>query len=63
MTALRRTARRLMADDTGATAIEYALLASLIAGVIIAAVLILGGTLNGIFENTNTSLVNQMATP
>ena len=38
MTAMRRTGRRLLADDSGATAIEYALLAALIAGVIIAAV-------------------------
>ena len=32
MTATLVTARRLLADDTGATAIEYALLAALIAG-------------------------------
>ena len=63
MAALRRTARRLLADDTGATAIEYALLAALIAGVIIASVLLLGQTLNGIFVNTNSELVNHMATP
>ena len=63
MAALRRTARRLLADDTGATAIEYALLAALIAGVIIASVLLLGQTLNGIFVNTNSELVKHMATP
>ena len=63
MAALRRTARRLLVDDTGATAIEYALLAALIAGVIIASVLLLGQTLNGIFVNTNSELVNHMATP
>ena len=38
MTATLMTARRLLADDSGATAIEYALLAALIAGVIIASV-------------------------
>ena len=32
MTATLVTARRLLADDSGATAIEYALLAALIAG-------------------------------
>ena len=36
------TARRLLADDTGATAIEYALLAGFIATVIIGAVASLG---------------------
>ena len=36
MTAMLRTARRLLDDDSGATAIEYALLAAMIAMVIIA---------------------------
>ena len=40
MTATLVTARRLLADDSGATAIEYALLAALIAVAIIAAVLV-----------------------
>ena len=51
MTATLRTARRLLADDSGATAIEYALLAALIAGTIIAAVLTMGQTLAAIFTN------------
>ena len=44
MTAMLRTARRLLADESGATAIEYALLAALIAGVIMAAMLTSVGT-------------------
>ena len=60
MTATFETARRVLADDTGATAIEYALLAALIAGVIIASVLTLGQTLNGIFTGANTELVEHM---
>lgn len=60
MTAMRKTATRLLADDTGATAIEYALLAALIAGVIIGAALSLGQTLSGVFVETNTELVTHM---
>lgn len=54
------TARRLMADDSGATAIEYALLAAFIATMIITAVMSIGGTLSGIFVNTNSQLVERM---
>ena len=49
MTAMLRTARRLLADDSGATAIEYALLAALIAVVIIVGDAHLGQTLDGMF--------------
>lgn len=56
MTATLVTARRLLADDTGATAIEYALLAALIAGLMIAAMLTMGQTLDGIFTNANDHL-------
>ena len=55
MTATLMTARRLLADDSGATAIEYALLAALIAVVIIAAVFTMGQTLNAIFTGPMTS--------
>jgi len=54
------TARRLRADDSGATAIEYALLAGLIATVIIVAVGSLGRTLDGLFGETNTRLEAQI---
>jgi pilus assembly protein Flp/PilA len=57
------TARRLQADDTGATAIEYALLAALIAGVIIGSVLTMGQTLNGLFTTTNSELIVHMPAP
>ena len=60
MTATLVTARRLLADDTGATAIEYALLAAFIAVAIIAAVISVGQTLNGIFGGTNAELVEHM---
>jgi pilus assembly protein Flp/PilA len=37
--------------ETGATAVEYALMAALIALVIVTAVTVLGTTVSGIFEN------------
>ena len=60
MTATLMTARRLLADDRGATAIEYALLAAFIAVMIIAAVISVGQTLNGIYTSTNDELVEHM---
>ena len=50
------TARRLLADDEGATAIEYALLAGFIATVIIGAVSALGTTLDSFYGGANTKL-------
>ncbi len=57
MIATLMTVRRLLADDSGATAIEYALLAALIAGTMIAAMLTMGQTLDAIFTNANDHLV------
>ncbi|MCZ4655858.1 Flp family type IVb pilin [Dietzia maris] len=42
--------------DRGATAVEYGLMVGLIAVVIIAAVLALGGELNGMFETVVNTL-------
>ena len=56
---LRHTALSVQAfarDRQGATAIEYALIASLIAVVIIGAVTGLGGTVSGMFDETATAL-------
>ena len=63
MTAMLRTARRLLDDDSGATAIEYALLAAMIAMVIIASAITLGQTLSGMFTSANSELVTHMASP
>jgi pilus assembly protein Flp/PilA len=60
MTATRATARRLLADDEGATAIEYALLAAFIAVAIIASVIQLGETLDGMYGGVNSELVEHM---
>jgi pilus assembly protein Flp/PilA len=48
--------RRLVKDQSGVTAIEYGLIASLIAVFIIAAVTMVGSDLNTTFNNIATSL-------
>ncbi|WP_137174034.1 Flp family type IVb pilin [Massilia sp. HP4] len=47
----------LIKEEDGVTAIEYALIASLIAGVIIAAVSLLGGNISTLF----TTLANRIS--
>ncbi|RTL74668.1 MAG: Flp family type IVb pilin [Bradyrhizobiaceae bacterium] len=47
---------RFVKDESGATAIEYALIAAGISVVIIGAVQTLGSTLNGVFTNINGKL-------
>jgi pilus assembly protein Flp/PilA len=48
--------KRFVADETGATAIEYGLIVALIAVVIISAVTTLGTTLKTKFTSINSSL-------
>ncbi len=48
--------KRFLRDESGATAIEYGLIAAGISVVIIVAVQTLGSTLNNTFTNINTSL-------
>jgi pilus assembly protein Flp/PilA len=47
---------RFIKDESGATAIEYGLIAALIAVVLIAALTQLSGALNGVFTGTATKL-------
>ena len=47
---------RFMNDESGATAIEYGLIAALIAVGIIAAATTLGNSLSGIFNKVSTEL-------
>jgi len=62
MSALMRTGRRLLADEAGATAIEYALLAALIAGMLIGTVASLGGSvMAGLFETASSQLAGHIA--
>jgi pilus assembly protein Flp/PilA len=48
--------RYLARDEQGATAIEYGLIAALIAVAAITAMTNLGSTLSGTFSNVNTSM-------
>jgi pilus assembly protein Flp/PilA len=49
-------ARLAKMDERGASAVEYGLLVAGIAAVIVAVVFLLGGTLQGVFTSTNTSI-------
>lgn len=51
-----RFLKRLASDEAGATAIEYALIASLISVAIIAGATSIGGSLNTTFTNISGSL-------
>jgi pilus assembly protein Flp/PilA len=53
---LHHTFKKFFADETGATAIEYGLIAAGIALAIIAVVNGLGSNLNGMFTSINSSL-------
>ena len=53
---MRNRLHKCLRDDTGATAIEYGLIAGLIAVVIIAAVTLLGADLQGIFNGLADAL-------
>jgi len=50
------TKDRLTREDRGATAVEYGLLVGLIAVAIIAALIVLGPQLSGLFENVSDQL-------
>lgn len=53
---MKNLVSRFVRDESGATAIEYGLIAAGIAVVIITAVQTLGTTLNGVFTSVNTKL-------
>jgi len=61
MNATMTIGRRLMADESGATAIEYGLLAALIAVVIIGVVASLGGTLKETFAKVDSEITAKQA--
>lgn len=56
MNTFKQHVRNFLADEQGATAIEYGLLAALISVVIIAAVTTVGTNLKGIFTTIATKL-------
>jgi Flp pilus assembly pilin Flp len=55
---LERGARDQVPHDSGATAVEYAILASLVAAVVIAAVLVLGGKANNMLGKPCQELIS-----
>ena len=60
MDAIRQMLRRLIPDQQGATAIEYGLIAALIAVAIISALSALGGGSGGMWTNISGSVDNAM---
>jgi pilus assembly protein Flp/PilA len=53
---MRLLLKRLMANDGGATAIEYAMIASLISVLIVTAVTTIGTSLSSIFTTVSAGL-------
>ncbi|MGI4818075.1 MAG: Flp family type IVb pilin [Janthinobacterium lividum] len=60
---MRNLLNRFAKDESGATAIEYGLIAALIAVAIIAAVSALGGRLSGTFTEITEGLDNEGTAP
>lgn len=58
MDAIRRTLRKLFADRRGATAIEYGLIAALIAVAAIGGMTSLGGGANGMWSRLSNEVQN-----
>ncbi len=56
MKTVRKFMRKLRRDEKGVTALEYGLLAALIAAVIIVSVQSLGQTIDTTFSNIDTSM-------
>ncbi|HWJ88790.1 MAG TPA: Flp family type IVb pilin [Pelagibacterium sp.] len=53
--------KKFVADESGATAIEYGLIAALMAVVVIAAIAMIGDPLKNTFSNIGTTLTTQSA--
>jgi len=53
---MKNIVKKFLADESGATAIEYGLIAALVAVAIVTALTTLGSNLQGIFGQVNTSL-------
>ena len=56
MTVMRKIFTNLLADENGATAIEYGLIAALISVVIITAITVVGTQLSTTFNSVSTAL-------
>ena len=58
MDAIRRTLRRLLANQTGATAVEYGLIAALIVLAMMGGLRALGGGAGGMWSRLNNTVQN-----
>ena len=56
MNSIINVTRQFIRDENGATAVEYALMAALIAGVIAGAVTLLGTTVRGAFNTVQAAM-------
>lgn len=57
----RKTFKNLLNDESGATAIEYGLIAALVSVAAIAALTAMGGSLNTMFTAVSTALTGATA--
>ena len=53
---MSKFATRFMRDESGATAIEYGLIAALVAVVLVGALTLMGTKLSGTFDKVSTNL-------
>lgn len=60
MDAIRQISRRLLADERGATAIEYGLIAALIVIAMMGGLTALGGGANGMWGELGSTVANHM---
>ena len=60
MVAIRKTLRRALADQAGATAVEYGLIAALICVAAIGGISSLGGGAGGMWGDLSTTVQNSM---
>lgn len=58
----RNTIKAFVKDESGATAIEYGLIAALVSVAAIAALQAMGGSLDSIFTSVSTTLDNAVTT-
>jgi pilus assembly protein Flp/PilA len=58
--AIRRNLRRLLADDRGATAIEYGLIVALIVIAMIGALSMLGGGAGGMWSDLDLTIADSL---
>ena len=56
MTRLKNVVRKFVADESGATMVEYAIMVALIAAIAIAVIRVVGGKTTNAFQNVNAAL-------